>query len=99
MAKRKRWVSLSEVVRNVNERQEHRQTAHQALSVAESLVREIVDHVMEGRDVYVPGLGVFYRRVHKARRVRNVRDGEWLNLPETVGVGLRSSSSVKRGGR
>ncbi len=70
--------------------------ATQAKRVLVAAFVTIAEDVLHGGRVVIPGFGVFYRRRHAARRVRNPATKEPMTVPETTGVGFRCSRTIKR---
>lgn len=92
----KRWVTLPEVTKKVNERCRVKLPFAHAKEMVDELFNEIANHVLDGRDVFVPRVGVFYLRRRKSRTVKNIATGRLIQLPEIISIGLRSSAKERR---
>ncbi|MFZ5440506.1 MAG: HU family DNA-binding protein [Myxococcota bacterium] len=55
----------------------------------------VTEKVRSGRDVMVPQFGVFATKTRKARRVRDVATGQWLDLPATESLTIRPSAHLR----
>lgn len=65
-------------------------------AVFDSIADEVRAAVLErGERVVVPGLGVFYPKTQKAKRVLFPGASELSTIPPRVAVGFRASSSCK----
>ncbi len=67
----------------------------QARVVIKAFIEEVVDQVNKGNKVNLVGFGIFERRVQKARKARNPRTKEVINVPEKKKFVFRASSKVK----
>ncbi len=61
-----------------------------------SVVGAIRSEVQAGRKIGIAGLGVFEPRERKARKGRNPRTGETLDIPARRSIRFRASSSLKK---
>lgn len=69
-------------------------TVRRVLSAFVDVTRQAA--LARGETIHVPKLGVFYLRVGAPRRVRNVKDGELINLPESRALAFRAVKATKR---
>lgn len=49
-----------------------------------------------GDDIWVPGLGTFYAKKHKRRRVRNPLNRKLMRIDGSIALGFRASKAQKR---
>ncbi len=67
----------------------------EARAVIKAFVEEVVEQVNKGNKVNLVGFGIFERRVQKARKARNPRTKEIINVPEKKKFTFRPSSKIK----
>jgi nucleoid DNA-binding protein len=70
-----------------------KKASHMMLRAAFSTIAEEAIH---GRRMLVPGFGVFTRRMRKTRTIRNPKTRELMQLGESISIGFRCSSTIKR---
>ncbi len=66
-----------------------------AREVINAFLEEVVNQVNSGNRVRIAGLGIFERRVQKARRVRNPRTGKIMRVKEKKKFVFRPSAKIK----
>ena len=66
-----------------------------AREIINAFLEEIVTQVNNGNRVRIVGLGIFERRVQKARRVRNPRTGKIMRVKEKKKFTFRPSAKIK----
>ena len=66
-----------------------------AREIINAFLEEIVTQTNKGNKVRIVGLGIFERRVQKARRVRNPRTGKIMNVKEKNKFAFRPSAKIK----
>lgn len=71
---------------------QHELTINQSLDVIDSFVRSIKAEVAAGRRVELRGFGVFYPSQRKARKGRNPKTGEEVDVPAKTAVRFKPSS-------
>ncbi|MCD6276433.1 DNA-binding protein [Euryarchaeota archaeon ex4484_178] len=86
-------VGISELAKSVAKKAGVSQK--QARAVIKAFVEEVVEHVNKGEKVNLVGFGIFERRVQKARKARNPRTKEIINVPEKKKFTFRASSKIK----
>ncbi len=60
----------------------------------DSFLEVITETLKEGEKVSIPGWGVFYVTTRKARKGRNVRTGEIIEIPEKRVVKFRPGKKL-----
>ena len=63
--------------------------------VITAFLEEIVTQVNNGESVRIAGLGIFERRVQKARKVRNPRTGKMMTVKEKKKFVFKPSAKIK----
>jgi len=58
-------------------------------------LEEIVEQVNKGEKVRIAGLGIFERRIQKARKVRNPRTGKMMKIKEKKKFAFKPSAGIK----
>ncbi len=66
-----------------------------AREIINAFLEEVVTQVNSGSRVRIVGLGIFERRVQKARRVRNPRTGRIMHVKEKKKFAFRPSAKIK----
>ncbi len=66
-----------------------------AREVINAFLEEVVNQVNKGNRVRIAGLGIFERRIQKARRVRNPRTGKIMRVKEKKKFVFRPSAKIK----
>ncbi len=66
-----------------------------AREVITAFLDEIVKQVDSGESVRIAGLGIFERRVQKARKVRNPRTGKMMKVSEKKKFVFKPSAKIK----
>ena len=66
-----------------------------ARQIINAFLEEIVTQVNSGNRVRIVGLGIFERRVQKARRVRNPRTGRIMHVKEKEKFAFKPSAKIK----
>jgi nucleoid DNA-binding protein len=70
-------------------------TKAQTIDVVEAVVEAITEQVSEGEDVKIPSLGIFKYNVRKARKARNPKTGESVDVPKKAAVSFKPAKSFK----
>lgn len=70
-------------------------TKTQIIDVVEAVVEAITEQVLEGNDVRIPSLGIFKYNVRKARKARNPKTGESIDVPTKAAVSFKPAKSFK----
>ena len=68
-------------------------TSRQAEKAFNSLIIGIKDSLKKGKRVTISGFGSFEIKVRKARKVKNPRTGEMINIPKKKRVKLNPSKT------
>ncbi len=66
-----------------------------AREVINAFLEEMIAQVNSGESVRIAGLGIFERRVQKARKVRNPRTGKMMNVPQKKKLVFKPSANIK----
>ncbi len=66
-----------------------------AREVINAFLEEIIAQVDRGERVRIAGLGIFERRVQKARKVRNPRTGKMMTVKEKKKFTFKPSAKIK----
>ena len=86
-------VGISELAKSVAKKAGVSQK--QAKAVIKYFVGEVVEQVNSGKKVNLVGFGIFERRVQKARKARNPRTREVINVPSKKKFAFRPSGKIK----
>ncbi|MGC9123793.1 MAG: HU family DNA-binding protein [Thermoplasmata archaeon] len=70
-------------------------TQKEAFLVIKYFIDEVLKNVDNGKKVNLVGFGIFERRKQKARKARNPKTKEIINIPEKYKLVFRASSKVK----
>jgi DNA-binding protein HU-beta len=68
-------------------------TSRQAEKAFNSLIEGVKDSLKKGKRVTISGFGSFEIKVRKARKVKNPRTGELINIPKKKRVKLNPSKT------
>lgn len=60
-----------------------------------ALLDELTDRLSVGESVSLPGIGSFVVRERQARRARNPRTGEWIDVPAQRRVAFRPAKALR----
>ncbi len=66
-----------------------------AREIINQFLKEVVNTVNNGKRVRIANLGIFERRVQKARRVRNPRTGKMMRVNAKRRFAFRPSGKIK----
>ncbi|NPA75965.1 MAG: HU family DNA-binding protein [Euryarchaeota archaeon] len=66
-----------------------------AREVINAFLEEVLEQVNKGESVRIAGLGIFERRVQKARKVRNPRTGKMMKVGEKKKLVFKPSANIK----
>ncbi len=66
-----------------------------AREVINAFLEEVVKQVDRGERVRIAGLGIFERRVQKARKVRNPRTGKMMTVKAKKKFAFKPSAKIK----
>jgi DNA-binding protein HU-beta len=69
-------------------------TKEAADAMTKAVFQNVVDALTKGEDVSITGLGTFKCKVREARKGRNPRTGETLNLPAMTVVRFKLSDTI-----
>ncbi len=86
-------VGISELAKNVAKKTGVSQK--KTKEVIKTFVEEVIDQVNHGKKVNLVGFGIFERRVQKARKARNPRTREVINVPSKKKFAFRPSGKIK----
>ena len=70
-------------------------TKKQTLDVVEAFVEALIEQVCEQENVHVTNLGIFKYNERKARKGRNPKTGESINIPVKAAVSFKIAKSFK----
>ncbi len=66
-----------------------------AREVINAFLEEVLAQVDKGESVRIAGLGIFERRVQKARKVRNPRTGKMMKVAQKKKLVFKPSANIK----
>ena len=66
-----------------------------AREVINAFLEEVIEQVNKGERVRIAGLGIFERRVQKARKVRNPRTGRMMTVKSKKKFTFKPSAAIK----
>ena len=95
MTKKKttRWTPVRTIIQVLAKK--HRLTQEQTNKLVMDLFTELRLYPLHGREVHVPDFGIFCLKTRKARFVRDVKGGEWRELPATTSIGFRAAKASR----
>lgn len=91
--KKAKWTPIRTIIQVLAKK--HHLTQEQTTKVVMGLFAELRLYPLHGREVHVPDFGIFCLKTRKARFVRDVKGGEWRELPATTSIGFRAAKASR----
>lgn len=89
-------VSRREVAQFVNERLDRPMTNPQMVEVVDTVFDVISELIMAGKQPAIPGFGKFGKRTYSARKARNPKTGEQIEMPAFSTPYFRASALLRK---
>lgn len=86
-------MSKHDLIRQIAERTDLTQT--QAQHALDALIAVASDHLAEGRDVSLPGLGGLHLAHRQARTGRNPATGAAITVPDRTAIRFKAAKALK----